>query len=89
MQSSDQGEGSKSGAGEGNVYAQLGLLGRSGRAVPQALTRRTLELLTYLAKHQVKVAKEMLSIRVPTPEQQAELIARGKPVRHVIQFYRI
>ena len=62
---------------EDNVFAQLGLLGRSRKAVPQALTRRILELLTYLAKHQSRMAREMLSLRVPTPEEQLQLVERS------------
>ena len=68
--------------GEDNVFAQLGLLGRSQKAVPQALTRRILELLTYLAKHQTNMAREMLTLRVPTPEEQVQLIER-EPVSHI------
>ncbi len=68
--------------GEDNVFAQLGLLGRSHKAVPQALTRRILELLTYLAKHQTNMAREMLTLRVPTPEEQLQLIER-EPVCHM------
>ena len=62
------------GPGQDNVFAQLGLLGRSHKAVPQALTRRILELLTYLAKHQTNMAREMLTLRLPTPEEQVQLI---------------
>ena len=80
MQGAGQGASQSEGSQEGNIFAQLGLLGRSNKAVPQALTRRALDLLTYLAKHHVKVAKEMLTIKVPTPEEQANLIL-GKPVR--------
>ena len=67
---------------EDNVFAQLGLLGRSQKAVPQALTRRVLELLAYLAKHQTRMAREMLTLRVPSPNEQAQLIERP-PVCHV------
>ena len=80
MQGAGQGACQSEGSQEGNIFAQLGLLGRSNKAVPQALTRRALDLLTYLAKHHVKVAKEMLIIKVPTPEEQANLVV-GKPVR--------
>ena len=80
MQGAGQGASQSEGSQEGNIFAQLGLLGRSNKAVPQALTRRALDLLTYLAKHHVKVAKEMLTIKVPTPEEQANLVM-GKPVR--------
>lgn len=66
---------------EGNMFAQLGLLGRSNKAVPQALTRRVLELLTYLAKHHVRTSREMLTLKVPSPEEQAQLL-EPKPVCH-------
>lgn len=82
LQSAGQGSSEGAAGKEGNVFAQLGLLGRSNKAVPQALTRRALELLTYMAKHHVRVAREMLSIRVPTPEEQAQLIDQ-KPVRPI------
>ena len=80
LQSAGQGSSEGAAGKKGNVFAQLGLLGRSNKAVPQALTRRALELLTYMAKHHVRVAREMLSIRVPTPEEQAQLLDQ-KPVR--------
>lgn len=74
---------------EDNVFAQLGLLGRSQKAVPQALTRRVLELLTYLAKHQTRMAREMLTLRVPNPEEQVQLIERHSvchiPVRRLLR----
>ena len=59
--------------------------------MPQALTRRVLELLTYLAKHHVRMAREMLTLRVPTPEEQAQLIERKSvrciPVCHTRGMY--
>ncbi len=82
LQSASQNSSEGAAGDKGNVFAQLGLLGRSNKAVPQVLTRRALELLTYLAKHHARVAREMLSIRVPIPEEQAQLIDR-MPVRTV------
>ncbi len=81
MQSADQGGSESVVPSEGNMFAQLGLLGRSNKAVPQALTRRVLELLAYLAKHHVRTSREMLTLKVPSPEEQAQLID-AKPVCH-------
>ena len=77
LQSAEQSGSASMVSAEDNVFAQLGLLGRSHKAVPQALTRRILELLTYLAKHQSRMAREMLTLKVPTPEEQLQLIERN------------
>ncbi len=60
------------------------LLGReagsaSTGAVPPLVTRRVLELMTYLAKHQPKVAKDVLALGIRTPGDVAEDLA-GKQV---------
>lgn len=71
-------------AGEGMAVAeeapellplvQLGILGRGATAVPPAMTRRILELVTHLAKHTSKGAYEMIGLKVPLAEAQAALL---------------
>ena len=44
---------------------------RPGQEVPPQVSRRVLEYANHLARHRSEVARDMLRLRVPTPEQLA------------------
>lgn len=47
----------------------------SGLEVPPMVSRRVLDLATYLARHQGAVGRELVLLRVPTAAQQARALA--------------
>ena len=44
---------------------------RPGQEVPPQVSRRVLEYANHLARHRSEVARDMLRLRVPTPDQLA------------------
>ncbi len=62
------------------LAALLGLSGReaASRAVPPAVTRRVLELVTYLAKHQPKAARDLLAMHIRQPAELLDALAAKK-----------
>ncbi|CAL8470976.1 g10518 [Coccomyxa elongata] len=69
-----EGSGSVEEAPELLPLVQLGILPRGATAVPPAMTRRVLELLAHLAKHTVRAAPELISLRIRPAEVQAALL---------------
>ncbi|KAK9830284.1 hypothetical protein WJX72_010812 [[Myrmecia] bisecta] len=53
------------------VYARS----REPQGVPPVVARRLLDMLTYLARHQSRVARDLVHIHVPKPQAQAKAIA--------------
>lgn len=62
------------------LAALLGLAGReaASRAVPPAVTRRVLELVTYLAKHQPKAARDLLAMHIRRPAELLDALSAKK-----------
>lgn len=52
----------------------LGILGRGATAVPPAMTRRILELVTHLAKHTAKAAFDLIRLDIRPAEAQAAIL---------------
>ena len=50
----------------------------SGLEVPPMVSRRVLDLATYLARHQGAVGRELVLLRVPTAAQQARALAAAQ-----------
>lgn len=50
----------------------------SGLEVPPMVSRRVLDLATYLARHQGGVGRELVLLRVPTAAQQARALAAAQ-----------
>ena len=70
-----EGSGSVEEAPELLPLVQVGILPRGATAVPPAMTRRVLELLAHLAKHTVRAAPELISLRIrPAEVQVASLL---------------
>ena len=44
---------------------------RPGQEIPPQVSRRVLEYANHLARHRSEVARDMLRLRVPTPDQLA------------------
>jgi hypothetical protein len=66
-------------AGASAAEPQQGL-SSSPQGKPAVVSRRVLDMLSYLSRHSTRVSRKMLSLRVPDPNQQAliEADAKGK-----------
>jgi hypothetical protein len=64
-------------AAHGADAVQAGLSG-SPRGKPAVVSRRVLDMLSYLARNSSSVSRKMLSLRIPEPSEQAKLEADAK-----------
>jgi hypothetical protein len=71
-----QGQSSRAQEGESLVLplARLGILSPGAAFVPPAMTRQVLALAHYLAKHQPRIAKDILTVKVRPADAQAEAL---------------
>jgi hypothetical protein len=64
-------------AAHGADAVQAGLSG-SPQGKPAVVSRRVLDMLSYLARNSSSVSRKMLSLRIPEPSEQAKLEADAK-----------
>lgn len=57
---------------------------RPGQEIPPQVSRRVLEYANHLARHRSEVARDLLRLRVPTPDQLARHTA-ALQVSHTLQ----